>query len=395
MTPPDAPHGPPGRRGMLDRRQLLALAALTFGGRLFAAPPGSPRFLLVFLRGGYDALSLLLPRDNAFYAASRPRIAVTGGAPLDADWELAPAVRDSLLPLWQRRQLAFVPFAGIDDLSRSHFETQDAIEAGQPADGRRDSGFLGRLAGLLQGARPMAFTDTLPLVFRGADGVPNVSLRRVARPAFDARQSDLLADMWRGRPQHAAVVEGLDLRRRVASDLQGLEGERAGRGAVSAGGFELEARRIATLMREQYALGFVDVGGWDTHVAQPAPLARRLEELGRGLAAFAAAMGPAWDDTVVVVLSEFGRTFRENGSRGTDHGHGTTYWVLGGGVRGGRVAGAQAKLAPEALHQDRDTPVLNDCRALLAGLFQRLWGLSSEQIATVFPEAAPRDLGLL
>jgi uncharacterized protein (DUF1501 family) len=148
-------------------------------------------------------------------------------------------------------------------------------------------------------------------------------------------------------------------------------------------------------MRERYALGFADVGGWDTHVGQAAPLARRLEEVGRGLATFASTMGPAWDDTVVVVLSEFGRTFRENGDRGTDHGHGTTYWVLGGAVRGGRVAGEQVKIARETLHQDRDTPVLNDCRAVLGGLFRRLWGLSDAQVAAVFPESAPRDLGLL
>ena len=116
----------------------------------------------------------------------------------------------------------------------------------------------------------------------------------------------------------------------------------ANRGAVSPRGFELSARRIGRLMREQFNLGFVDVGGWDTHVNQGAAtgyLADRLGELGRALAGFSEEIGPAgWRDTVVVVISEFGRTFRENGDRGTDHGHGSVYWVMGGGINGGRIA---------------------------------------------------------
>ena len=110
-------------------------------------------------------------------------------------------------------------------------------------------------------------------------------------------------------------------------------------------------------MRERYNVGFVDVGGWDTHVGagrRSGYLANRLEELGRGLAAFADEMGDAWNDTVVVVLSEFGRTFRENGNRGTDHGHGSVYWVLGGGVRGGRIAGEQVAVrAGDAVPEPR------------------------------------------
>ncbi len=117
------------------------------------------------------------------------------------------------------------------------------------------------------------------------------------------------------------------------------EMDAASRNAMTAKGFELVARRMAQLMRERFDIGFVDVGGWDTHVGQGAGtgyLAGRLEELGRGLAGFADAMGDQWPNTVVVVISEFGRTFRENGNRGTDHGHGTVHWVLGGSLSGGR-----------------------------------------------------------
>jgi len=154
-------------------------------------------------------------------------------------------------------------------------------------------------------------------------------------------------------------------------------------------------------MRASFDLGFIDVGGWDTHVNEAGAngaqgqLADKLGALGQGLAALAQAMGPAWRDTTVVVLSEFGRTFRENGNRGTDHGHGTVYWVLGGAVRGGRIAGEQVALSPATLNQNRDDPVLTEDRALLGGLFARLWGLSPGQLQAVFPGSQPVDLRLV
>ena len=150
-------------------------------------------------------------------------------------------------------------------------------------------------------------------------------------------------------------------------------------------------------MRERYHLGFIDVGGWDTHVGQGAGagyLANRLAELGKGLAAYADEMGPSWSDATVVVVSEFGRTFKENGNRGTDHGHGSVYWVLGGGVRGGRVVGEQVPVNAPSLFQNRDYQVLNEYRAVLGGLFARLYGLSGAQVQRVFAGVATQDLGL-
>ena len=171
---------------------------------------------------------------------------------------------------------------------------------------------------------------------------------------------------------------------------------------MTARGFEGVARRMARLMRERFDLGFVDIGGWDTHVGQggaTGTLANRLDELGRGLAGFAEEMGDsAWRDTVVVVLSEFGRTFRENGNRGTDHGHGTVYWVLGGGLSaaaGGRVVGEQVAVLQASLFQDRDYPVLNEYRSVFGGLFPRMYGLSDAQLNRVFDGVAAKDLGLV
>ena len=168
--------------------------------------------------------------------------------------------------------------------------------------------------------------------------------------------------------------------------------------AVSADRLEQEARRIARFMSGSYNLGFVDVGGWDTHVGQGAAsglLANRLGQLGRALAAYADGMGAAWNQTTVVVISEFGRTFRENGDKGTDHGHGTTYWVLGGGVKGGRIAGPQVDVTQANLLQNRDYPVLTNYRELFGGLLQRMWGLNGTQLEQVFPGAKPKDLQLV
>jgi uncharacterized protein (DUF1501 family) len=399
----------------LNRRRLLQLGGAAFlstavAGRLYPAPASGPRFLLVFLRGGYDSTNLLIPYASSFYYEARPNIAVakpdplsnTGALALDADWALAPAVRESIGALYLQRQVAFVPFAGTDNLSRSHFETQDSIELGQPAAGARDyrSGFLGRLSETLIGSTgnpAIAFTDALPLAFQGTATVPNLSLKNVGKPPFDERQAHILSDMYAGHHLEAAVSNGLELRHEVAQEMAD-EMTAANRNAINTKGFELEAERMGRLMRDKYRIGFVDIGGWDTHVGEggaQGPLATNLSSLGKGLQAFSQSLGSEWNNTVVVVLSEFGRTFRENGNRGTDHGHGTVYWVLGGSINGGAVLGEQQRIAQHSLFQDRDFPVLNDYRAVLGGLFRRLWGLSPAQCSLVFQQAPPVDLKLV
>lgn len=436
----------------MQRRQLLqasalATAGLTASGRLLAAPAGSPRFLLVFLRGGYDALSLLVPAasQGSAYRELRPNIAVVattattipadkpgsvtiaaspGPLPLNTDWGLHPALQGSLMPLVARREVSFVPYAGTDDLTRSHFETQDSIELGQALNGRRDygSGFLNRLAGLMHGvpgtvagSDAIAFTDQLPLALRGELGIANLSLKVEPRGGDDKLRA-ALAGMYRNHPLQDRVAGAFEVRQDAARQIAGavpapapaasggapagMAGEQvsANRGAINAKGFELEARRIARLMRERYALGFVDIGGWDTHVGQGAAtgyLASRFEELGRGLAAYADELGAAaWRNTVVVVISEFGRTARENGNRGTDHGHGSVHWVLGGSLAAGPVVGEQQAFEVKTLHQNRDLPVLNEYRAVLGGLLARQFALSPAQLDLVFPGARAKDIGL-
>ena len=396
----------------MNRRNLLKLVAgaapLLIAGRLYAAQRNQPRLLVVFLRGAYDAANVVIPVSSDFYHQARPTLAIArpspadpnAALPLEADWGLHPALKDTIAPLWAKGQVAFVPFAGTDDLTRSHFETQDTIELGQPLQGSRHygSGFMSRLNGVLAGPRPISFTDQLPLTFRGGAPIPNMALKTVARPGVDDRQARLIESMYKGGELGAAVSEGFQVRDEVYRSIA-AEMVAANRGAVSPKGFELSARRIGRLMQDQFSLGFVDVGGWDTHVNQGGAtgyLAGRLAELGRGLAGFADELGPAaWNNTVVVVISEFGRTFRENGDKGTDHGHGSVYWVMGGAVKGGRIVGPQAPITEAGLNQNRDYPVLTDYRGLFGGLFQGLYGLDAARLQTVFPDAPPSRLNLI
>ena len=399
----------------MNRRDLLkALAAaplLSHAGTLLAAPATQAKLLFVFLRGGYDANNLLVPVGSDFYYAARPNIAIpkpgadNGALELNADWALHPALRDTIHPMFLAGEAAFIAFAGTTDLTRSHFETQDTIELGQDIGKRRDfrSGFLNRLVQTLNASKgsvaspAIAFTDQLPLIFQGGVQVPNMALRSLGKSGIDARQSQVIAAMYRGTPLQQQVAAGFVVRDDVTKELTG-EMQAANRNAISTKGFELEAQRIARLMKDKYNIGFVDVGGWDTHVGQGGAngyLAGRFDELGRGLAAFSQEMGSAWRDTMVVVVSEFGRTFRENGNRGTDHGHGSVFWVLGGAIKGRQVAGEQVAIAQATLFQNRDMPVLNEYRAVLGGLLRRTFGLSAAQLEHVFAGVAPVELGLV
>ncbi len=405
---------------MISRRSLLTLGAgltavtatgLTISGRAIAAPETGVRVMVVFLRGAYDATSIVIPTSSDFYYQSRPTIAIArpdpanakAALPLDADWSLHPALVDSIYPLWQSGQVAFVPFAGTDDLSRSHFETQDTIELGQPLGPSRDlnSGFLGRMATALgANARPISFSQDVPIIFRGgAAPIPNLAVNSIGKPTFDDRQQGLIEAMYQ-TPEAARIAPlvgvqtGFSVHQQAYAAMQ-QEMTAASRGAVDATGFSLQAQRMAELMHTGYNLAFLDVGGWDTHVNQgnaDGQLASKIADLGKGLSSFAKASGPDWDRTTVIVVSEFGRTFRENGDKGTDHGHGSVYWVMGGNVRGKRMLGPQVKIAQDTLFQNRDLPVLTDYRAMVGGIIRPLYGLNDSAMDSIFPGVKPVDL---
>ena len=400
----------------MKRRDFLTWTAGAVGAlvsaRLWAMPTQltqTPRLLVVMLRGGYDGASLLVPHASDFYYRSRPNIAIAKpdaanpDAALDVGdgYGLHPVVRDTLYALYRRGQVVAVPFSGSADVSRSHFHAQDVLELGQDGRGTIDynSGFLNRLVEVLArkggSTSGISFTDNLTLSFRGKVGVANISLKGKVRNVANDRQSQLLQEMYRGRELGAYVQSGMETRKEVMQQLE-QEMVNASRGARNAAGFDQAARTIGTLMRDHpaYSVAFVDAGGWDTHINQggaDGQLARQLAGLASGLSVLAQTLDDVWRQTTVVVLSEFGRTFRENGDKGTDHGHGNTLWVLGGGLAGGKLVGERVKVDERMLFQDRDLPMLNDYRSVLSYVTRRMYGLDARQLDYVFPAASVRD----
>jgi uncharacterized protein (DUF1501 family) len=393
--------------GAMNRRGFLRLSAgaalLAPGAAPRAAAEGGPkRLVVILLRGAVDGLNVVIPHGERRYYESRPTIAIgppgtdQGTVPLDSHFGMHPALT-ALLPLWSEKKLAFVHAAGSPDGTRSHFDAQLFVENGTPGCATTRDGWMNRLlAALPEPHGPTAAVSigpTLPQILKGDQPVANLSLGpEGARPmpidqpeigrAFDrlyAGEDPLSAAYRQGRVARAELVGGL------ASEMR-----RADNGAPQPVGFPSEAVRLARLIEQDrhIRLVFLSLGGWDTHVNQGkarGQLANRLQPLGDGLAALARGLGDAWDDTVIVVLSEFGRTVRENGNGGTDHGHGNVIWVLGGAVRGGHIYGEWPGLASAQLYKGRDLAVTTDYRTVLAAILERHLRLDDRQLGQVFP----------
>jgi uncharacterized protein (DUF1501 family) len=376
-----------------------------------AVDGGSQRLIVILLRGAVDGLNVVVPYAEEAYYRERPSIAIAppgkpdGAFALDEHFGLHPALA-SLMPLWADRSLAFIHAAGSPDATRSHFDAQLYLENGTPGQGMTRDGWMNRLLWALPG--PRGVTDaigigpTVPRILAGTAPVTTLSLGPNGPPplpidqpeigsAFDRLYSgnDALGKSYReGRAARAQLIGALTKERQIADN-----------GAPPATSFPGQAARLAQLIRRHpgVRLAAIGLGGWDTHVNQgnhKGQLAERLHALGEGLAALARGSGEAWRETVVVVLSEFGRTVRENGNGGTDHGHGNVIWVLGGAVSGGRVYGDWPGLSPPKLYQHRDLAVTTDFRTALAVVAQRHMRLTDSQIEAVFPGAptVPPDL---
>jgi uncharacterized protein (DUF1501 family) len=392
----------------VKRRDFITAAATVpfcLGQHAWAAPStGTKRLVVVLLRGAVDGLNVVIPCADKAYYRERPSIAVAppgkpdGALALDGHFGLHPAL-SSLLPLWTERSLAFVHAAGSPDATRSHFDAQLYLENGTPGQGTTRDGWMNRLLLALPGPRgatdALSIGPTVPRILAGKASVATVPLgpggarsmpidRSEVGKAFDRLYSgdDELARSYReGRVARAQLVNALS-KERLAAD----------NGAPPPAGFPGQAARLASLIRHQPSIRLVAIGlgGWDTHINQgnqTGQLADRLRPLGEGLAALARGCGEAWRDTIVLVLSEFGRTFRENGNRGTDHGHGNVIWILGGAILGGRVYGDWPGLAPAQLYQRRDLAVTTDFRSVLAVILERHLRLEDRQLDAVLPGA--------
>ena len=366
---------------------------------------------MILLRGAVDGLSIVVPYAEEAYYRQRPTIAIAppgktnGALPLDGRFGLHPAL-SSLMPLWREGRLAFVHAAGSSDPTRSHFDAQLYIETGAPGQNRIVDGWMNRLLAALPGLRSpadaIAIGPTLPRILSGRMPAANLELGPdAARPlaldrpdiasAFDRLYAadDALGAAYRaGRVARTQLLADLAAEQKIADD-----------GAPPPTGFAARAARLARLLERdpRIRLAFVALGGWDTHVEQggrQGQLADRLRPFGEGLAVLARGLGGAWHDTVIVVLSEFGRTVHENGNGGTDHGHGNVIWVVGGAVNGGRVLGDWPGLSPAQLYQRRDLAVTTDYRSVITAVLERHMRLADRQLDMVFPGAPPAYLNL-
>ena len=394
-----------GRREFL-KSAAIGLFVLGRDAWAAAADGGQKRLVMVLLRGAVDGLNVVIPFAEEAYYQERRSIAIAppgkpdGALALDGHFGLHPALA-SLMPLWSDRNLAFVHAAGSPDATRSHFDAQLYLENGTPGHSTTRDGWMNRLLLALPGPRgatdAVSIGPTLPRILAGKAPVATVPLGPGGAQALPIDQPDIgsafdrlysgdeaLGKSYReGRETRAKLVELLAKERRIADN-----------GAPPPTGFPGQAARLAQLMRRDPAirLAAIGLGGWDTHVNQGnhrGQLAGHLRPLGEGLAAFAQGSGESWRGTVVVVLSEFGRTVRENGNGGTDHGHGNLIWVLGGAVNGGRVYGDWPGLAPAQLYQRRDLAVATDFRSVLAVILDRHLRLSDRQLEAVLPDAPP------
>jgi len=394
----------------MKRRDLLKLSTasaasllLPLGRQAWAArsKQAGPRLVVVFLRGAVDGLSVVAPYAEDQYYDYRPTIALprpgedAGLIDLDGHFGLHPALAP-LLPLWQHRQLAFVHACGSPDPDRSHFEAQAYMETATPGVTSTRSGWLNRLATALhfdRAADTVAFGATQPLITRGHTPTATFPVGRGAsrikpmdrdpvRLAFDA--------LYRHDPRLGQIyLEAVQSRATLLAAVS-QEMEQSAQGAPDPVGFANDARRAAQMMVVDPGLRlvFFQLGGWDTHVNQGAShgqLANHLQALAQGLAVFHAALGKTMNETIILVISEFGRTARENGDRGTDHGHGNVHWVLGGNIGGGHIYADWAGLGTGDLHQGRDLPVTTDFRDVIDLIMEAHLGLAAHARRQVLP----------
>lgn len=378
------------------RRHFLQVLAggLLLGRATAWAAPGvtDGRLIVVLLRGGLDGLHVFSPMADPRFAELRPGLAqavAEHGLALAGSGFVAHPAATVLADMYAGGELLFSPCAGTTDLSRSHFQAQDVFELGNGAL-HGASGFMARAAAELGGGLgSISFTREIPLVFQGGARMPEVApLDGLGRlPA--GRLLDAVRQAHEGLPTGLALEQELLTEAGVAGALaDGAMDANAARGAQPAGGFPRLARDLGRVLRgnPRYALAFVDIGGFDTHANQEAILSRAVGALADGLQLLRSELGETeWQRTRIVVSSEFGRTARENGTRGTDHGHGGLALVLGGSVAGGRLLGDFPGLAEASLFQARDLPVLVDWRDLLAATLHDSLGLSEAALGRIFP----------
>jgi uncharacterized protein (DUF1501 family) len=402
----------------LNRRDFLKTGAAAMAGLALAprfsfgqavaaaspAPRGAKVLVTIFMRGAADGLNIIVPYAEEAYARLRPTIAMarpgTGNAAaldLDGAFGLHPAL-GPLLPLYKGGMLAAVQAVGSPDPSRSHFDAQDYMETAVPGNRTVRDGWLNRYLQVHPDAeagplRAVAPGTTLPLRLQGkasAVALGNIGQFNLQaggredefRSVYEALYGESANALLSGTARE--MFKAIDLLK-AANPRQYKPAE----GLPYSGPFGQSLQQTAQLIKAGLGLrtAAIDVGGWDTHINEKAQLANLLGPFGANLAAFAADLANRFEDVVVLTMSEFGRTLRENGDGGTDHGHGSFMLVLGGAVKGGRVYGDWPGLGPDRLYENRDLAVTTDFRGVFSEVLA--WHAGAAPGPSLFPGFAP------
>lgn len=386
------------------RTTLLGLASVLTLGRVSLAVADAPteqRFVVVILRGAMDGLSAVVPYGDPDLSALRAELLPPmpgqpqGLLDLGGKFGLHPAMTRSHA-LYQANELLVVHAVAGNYRVRSHFEAQDYLESG--ADQRMTSGWLNRAVAAMPAqaqantiARAIAVGPSVPLLLRGKQQVANWAPHGFAVPEQTIYQQVL--SLNRSDPVIGpAIAAGLRDRgfgdEVMSADKDATNGPRNGGGRYA---FPALATAAGDLLKapDGPRIAALDLGGWDTHIAQVPRLTQALTQLDNGIDALRTALGPAWGQTAVLVMTEFGRTARMNGTRGTDHGTATVAFLAGGAVAGGRVVANWPGLSAGQLFENRDLAPTTDLRSVAQGILVGHLGLHPSSLATVFPGAEP------
>jgi uncharacterized protein (DUF1501 family) len=357
--------------------------------------------VVIFQRGAADGLNIVVPHAEPQYYAMRPSINIPRKSVIDLDgfFGLHPSLAP-FQPLWNQRQLAIVHAAGSPDPSRSHFDAQDFMEAGTPGVKATEDGWMNRaLRNLPHPAQKSPFEaiamgPSIPRILSGLE--PVIALNNINDFSVGGRNAKVspVASTFEAMYDHSVdtVLHGTGeetfdavkmLRSADPSKYKPAPGADYPRGR-----FGDSLRQLAQLIKANLGVqvAFADVGGWDHHVNEGSTdgqIANVLRDFSQSLAAFWTDLGDLGEDTVVVTMSEFGRTARENGNRGTDHGHANVMFVLGGPVKGGKVYGRWPGLDQSQLYEGRDLALTTDFRQVLGEVV--LQHMGNKNLATVFP----------
>ena len=389
---------------------LVGLSTMpAFLQRAVASTPGAGKkqLIVLFQRGAADGLNIVVPFAEPNYYRMRPSIAIpqpkrsAGDAAIDLDgfFGLHPSLA-TLEPLFHKNQLAIVHAAGSPDPTRSHFDAQDYMESGTPGIKSTEDGWLDRAVGTISEEKPSPFRavamgPNLPRMLQGktaAIAVPDLrqfkvqpqspAMTNVVEGGFEAMYAQTVDHALHGTGTE--TFEAIDLLRKI--DTSKFPPENGADYPKNPIGQRLQ--QIGVMIKADIGVEvmFLDCGGWDNHVNEggtQGQLANLLRDLGQSLAAFHQDMGDRMGDIVVVTMSEFGRTAKENGNRGTDHGHANCMFVLGGGVKGGRVYGKWPGLNDHQLNEGRDLALTTDFRSVVGEILVR--HLDVKDLGPVFP----------